>query len=125
MLKIIKERTPETITTHRIEFFYSEDRNVGFCFPANPDGTIALDQMIDEAKVNYEYCLTNTDLIGPEFNTYTNTYINPAVGRCTCGADIVLENKYLGATDCKCGRWYNLFGQELTDPKYWEVNYEY
>lgn len=32
-----------------------------------------------------------------------------------------LVNQYQGACPCpKCGQWYNLFGQELINPQYWE-----
>lgn len=120
MLKIIKERTPETITEYYIEYTYKDDPDAGFCFPANRDGTPAFDKMPPEAKANYERCLTNKCLTEAEFKAYIRTYINPAVGKCICGREVVLDSDYMGAVRCDCGRWYNLFGQELRDPKYWE-----
>ena len=57
MLKIIKERTPETIIDYYLEFTYKDDPNTGFMFPANPDGTPAFDKMSKRAKANYESCL--------------------------------------------------------------------
>lgn len=120
MIKIIKERTPRTFIKHYIEFFYKDDPHAGFCFPANKDGTIALDQMPPEAIANYNSCLTDDRLEGPEFTTNTHTYIEPAVGLCSCGEEVVLDADYGGAVRCECGRWYNLFGQELRDPEYWE-----
>ena len=120
MIKIIKERTPETIVDYTIEFFYKNDPDAGFCFPANKDETPAFEKMCTEAKVNYERCLTDVRLTGPEFTVNKRTYINPAVGKCICGVEVVLECDHSGAVRCDCGRWYNLFGQELRDPKYWE-----
>jgi hypothetical protein len=120
MIKIIKERTPETIIDRYIEFKYKDDPNAGFVFPANSDGTPAFDKMTSEATANYEKCLTDDRLTEPEFKVDKRTYMSPAVGKCSCGAHVVLEADYAGAAQCECGRWYNLFGQELRDPKYWE-----
>ena len=119
MLKIIKERTPETIITYTIEFNYKDDPTAGFVFPANPDGTPAFDKMPEAAKINYEKCLTDSRLTEAEFKVTKHTYMNPAVGECSCGKEVVLVGGYEGATQCECGRWYNLFGQSLIDPKYW------
>lgn len=125
MLEIIKERTKETVVDYFIDFVNKEDSESGFSFPANSDGTIALDKMPDCAKANYEMCLSDDRFIGPEFNTRTFTYTDPAVGKCVCGKEVILESGYYGAVSCECGRWYNLFGQELKDPKYWEEDYDY
>ena len=120
MLTIIKERTPETLVDFRIEFTYKDDPNAGFCFPATPKGEPDYFFMPKEARANYEKCLTDDRLIGPEFTKTKRTYMNPAVGKCSCGREVVLECDYSGAVRCECGKWYNLFGQELRDPEYWE-----
>jgi hypothetical protein len=120
MLKIIKERTPVTVTEYFIEFKYKDDPNAGFCFPANKDGTPAFDKMCSEAVSNYKSCLTDDRLTEAEFTTNTFTYVDSAIGECTCGALVTLDGDYQGAVMCECGRWYNLFGQSLRDPKYWE-----
>ena len=46
---------------------------------------------------------------------------SPAFVRDThCGAEFYLQDEYLGACECpRCGQWFNLFGQELTDPRGW------
>lgn len=120
MIKIIQERTHKTITEYHIEFQYEDDPNSGFCFPANKDHTPALEQMCPEAIVSYNRCLNNDRLIGPKFTTNTYSYTEPAIGRCICGSEVVLDSDYMGAVQCECGRWYNIFGQSLRDPKYWE-----
>ena len=119
MLKIIKERTPETIKEYYIEFWYKDDPEAGFCFPATPSGDPDFNSMSPEAIANYNACLTDNRLTEAEFSCRTHTYINPAVGQCVCGQEVILEGGYMGATQCECGRWYNLFGQSLIDPKYW------
>ena len=37
---------------------------------------------------------------------------------------VYLYDRYRAACQCpKCGRWYNLFGQELLPPEMWEEDY--
>lgn len=124
MLKIIKERTPETIIEYYLEFKYKDDPDAGFCFPATHLGDPDFDRMSDEAIANYQACLTDKRLTEEEFTKHKWTYMNPAIGICSCGRDVVLECDHAGAVRCECGRWYNLFGQELRDPKYWEEDDE-
>jgi hypothetical protein len=125
MLKIIKERTPETIIDRYIEFTYKDDPNAGFVFPALPNGEPDFENMPKEAILNYNNCLNDVRLDGPELRVDKRHYMNPAVGKCSCGAEVILDADYAGAVRCECGRWYNLFGQELRDPKYWEEDDEY
>ena len=119
MLKIIKERTPEVIKEYYIEFRYKDDPEAGFCFPATSTGAPDFARMTPEAKANYEACLTDERLIQEEFEPREWTYMNPAVGLCSCSKEVILECDHSGAVQCECGRWYNLFGQSLIDPKYW------
>lgn len=123
MLNIIKERTPITITDYYIEFKYKDDPEAGFRFPATSSGAPKFNDMTPEAIANYKRCLTDERLTEAEFITDTHTYMEPAVGKCVCGEEVVLDADYSGAVRCECGRWYNLFGQSLKDPKYWEEEY--
>ena len=120
MLKIVRERAPEEIVDRYIEFDYKDDPDAGFRFPALANGEPDFKHMMPEAKANYERCLTDDRLTAPEFIVDKRTYMNPAVGKCSCGKEVVLDCDYIGAVRCECGRWYNLFGQELRDPEYWE-----
>ena len=124
MIKIIKEREPVTIKEYFIEFKYKDDPNAGFCFPATSHGEPDFNSMTSEAQANYKACLTDNRLTEAEFTKSAHTYIEPAVGKCICGSHVTLDADYMGAVRCECGRWYNLFGQSLRDPKYWE-NDEY
>lgn len=125
MIKIIKERTPVTVTECYIEFKYKDDPAAGFCFPAVAPGVPKFSSMTPEAIANYKACLTDDRLTEAEFTTTTHTYMEPAIGKCICGAEVVLDSDYAGAVRCNCSKWYNLFGQELLDPKYWEEDDEY
>lgn len=120
MIEIIKERTPVTVTDYRIEFKYKDDPEAGYSFPANKDRTPAFDKMSKDAMANYEGCLTDNRFTGAEFITNTRSYTEPAVGKCSCGSEVTLASSYMGAVQCSCGKWYNVFGQSLKDPKYWK-----
>lgn len=120
MLKNIVERRPEEIIERTIEFTSSE--GYGFSFDADTKGNPILTN--DAQRANYEYAMANEKEFDVEFNEFVvrrRIYINPAYGTCTCGTKVILENDYEGATRCEgCGKWYNLYGQELLDPEYWE-----
>lgn len=120
MLKIIKPRTPVKFRDYTIEYRYKDDPNAGFTFPANSDGSPDFASMGLEMLANYEACLSDKRLTEAEFTKHEWTYVEPALGLCSCGREVVLEGDYAGAVKCECGKWYNLFGQELLDPKYWE-----
>lgn len=120
MLKLIKERTPTKIRDYTIEFRYKNDPNAGFSFPATRHGDPDFPAMGSEMRANYEACLSNKSLTEGEFIKHEWTYVEPAFGICSCGKEVVLDCGHDGAVQCECGKWYNLFGQELLDPEYWE-----
>ena len=120
MLKNIVPRNLETITEYKIEFF--RDENGGFSFDADKDGNPMFS--CKEAEANYRYAMDHPEEFPyafNKFNEYSRDYWEPAHGTCSCGNEVSLVNEYRGACQCsKCGRWYNLFGQMLKDPEYWE-----
>lgn len=126
MLKIIKERTVRKEKSYWINFDSKADPSWGFVFPANSNETPVLEQMCDEAKKNYFECEASTDKYNRWFEEREHTIVEPAVGKCVCGGEVELDAdfSYHGAVQCeKCGKWYNLFGQALVDPEYWEDDY--
>ena len=122
MLEIIKERTVRYEKEYYINFDYKDDHSCGFIFPANSDGTPALDKMTEEAKINYYACLADKDTYDRWFEEREVRVVDYAVGKCKCGHEVELADEaWMGAVQCeKCGKWYNIYGQELVDPKYWE-----
>lgn len=120
MLKLIKQRTPVKFREYTIEFRYKDDPNAGFSFPATCHGDPDFPAMGSEMRANYEACLSDKSLTEGEFTKHEWTYIEPALGLCSCGKEVVLDCGHDLAVQCECGKWYNLFGQELWDPKYWE-----
>lgn len=119
-MKIIKEREKKEETYYTYDF----DRNDGggFTFPCNSIGEVQLNGCNRE---NYEFCVKNkSDFAWHGIVEHRNTYYESAVGECTCGEKVILEAQYMGACQCpKCGKWYNIFGQALLDPEFWEDDY--
>lgn len=96
----------------------------GFSFPCNASGELLLEQMPEAAQKNYRWALDHPEEFDVEFNRLRRSvhrYREPAHGTCSCGAEVHLVNQYQGACECEsCGRWYNLFGQELLPPDRWD-----
>lgn len=126
MLNIIRQRTTHTEVEYRIDF--TDADGCGFSFPCDEHGNIQFDDDNPELgraqRDNYDYAMSHKERFTAEyakFNTRKYTVIDPAVGKCVCGEIVELYDQYQGACSCpKCGQWYNLFGQSLVDPEYWE-----
>ena len=96
----------------------------GFSFPCNEHGEL-LSNINEYAIANYRRCLEHPEkfvrfnkVIEQEYTVKDNAH-----GTCSCGNEVQLYDAYYGACQCeKCGKWYNLFGQELLQPEYWDVD---
>ena len=110
-------------TDYELEFLYP-GRDGGFSFPCRKDGSLY--PMTEAAKINYEWCVSNEDKFEVYNKITSRKYAStdPAHGRCECGREVYLTNQYYGACQCECGRWYNLFGQELNPPDMWEEPFD-
>ena len=120
-MKIIQERRTVLLEDYYIDFDYGDGS--GFRFPATLSGNLCEWDMTEEAKRNYEWCMFHKELfeVWNEFHTNRRHYTEPAIGECICGQQVVLEDQYMGACECpKCHRWYNIYGQSLVNPMYWE-----
>ena len=125
MLKIIRARTTRQVVEYYIEFTDAE--GAGFSFPTDLSGKIIYDadpQVAQAQRENYEFALAHKELYTEQYNEFVPrkyTVVDNAIGLCRCKSKVELYDQYLGACQCqKCGRWYNLYGQELLDPQYWE-----
>lgn len=119
-MKIIKERTPVTELRRTRVFDLIEDPNCGLAFDLDKEGMPIFRS--EEGRKNFELAISRPDLYEDKgIVTDTISYTEPAEGRCSCGKTVILDSGYSGAVQCHgCGRWYNPFGQQLLDPKYWE-----
>lgn len=120
MAKII-EPTHRVLTKRKVRLFeFLEDRNCGFQFDV-VDGDIVFH--CEAAKKNFQYCLAHPEEYEDKgIVTQNETYWQEARAICECGQEILLSDAYFGASQCEhCGRWHNLYGQELLPPECWEV----
>ena len=122
MVKVIHGER-KTLVEYKREFELIECPNAGFSFPCKENGELIVNEFYDSWKPNYDNCIAHPEKyrdIG--IQKYTWNYREPNVGTCSCGEEIVLERD----TMCpKCGQWYNVFGQALVDPEYWEEDEDY
>lgn len=119
MLHNIIKSEIETTEWYEVEFLV--DRNGGLGFPCDKDGNVS--DLSEAAQRNYEDALAHPEKFPYCFNKvrkHTRSWKNPAHGTCDCGEEVYLVNQYMGACECdNCGRWYNMFGQQLKNPEYW------
>ena len=120
MLKDYKPREYHTIVEYGLRFFY--DDNGGFEFPCDAAGNVCISEMEQCAVDNLMWCMAHPEKFQTfgEVQTYRRRVADPAHGKCSCGREVFLWDQYMGACECECGRWYNLFGQELLPPEEWE-----
>lgn len=112
----------DTKTVVRYSLVFTDGDGNGYSFPCDADGVV-VDNLPPEAKENLKWCFEHPDEfeVYDEIERYEDRVVEHAHGTCTCGNEVYLYDEYYGACRCeKCGRWYNMFGQELLDPKYWE-----
>lgn len=110
------------------ELVFDDGRNNGFGFPCNRDGKLLeSEEQNPAAHENYRNCLKHPGRFA-RFNKvvrYERSVRDNARGTCICGSEVELYGQYLGACQCPgCGRWYNLFGQELLPPDKWQEDSE-
>ena len=133
---MLKNYTPsewKTETWH--ELVFDDGWGNGLCFsPCDENGNILPwpesdpnHLAIDEARrKNRDSALAHPEKY-VRFNKVikrTQEYKEPPQALCECGAEFPMLNEYMGACECPgCGKWYNLFGQELLPPDRWEEAY--
>lgn len=122
---MLKNYTPaEYRTVTEYELVFDDGRNNGFGFPCDREGRLL--QSAEEnpaAHENLMFCLAHPEKF-ERFNKVVKQKWQArenAHGTCSCGEEMELWDQHLGACQCpRCGRWYNLFGQELVPPEHWE-----
>lgn len=115
-------RERKVITRYTLVF--DDGTNNGFSFPCDEHGKPI--DLTPAAQANLSRCLEHPEHFA-RFNqviAQKQYFTEPARGTCACGKEIELFDQYLGACECPhCGRWYNLFGQNLLPPNQWEEDF--
>lgn len=121
MVKIIKEAHREYIVESNLEYRYRDDPDSGFAFPWR-NGAVQLNPQSEE---NYKWCQEHPDEIEClGVVKITTSHWVPSLAKCECGEKFYLDGSYYGSNQCpQCGRWYNIWGQEIRSPDQWEEDF--
>lgn len=122
MIKVYKPAFTEIITEYSLVF--DDGHHNGFSFPCDENGKLPENMKYEKPAAfdNYIDCLKHPERF-LRFNKVVKeerSVRNCASGVCSCGERVYLYDQHCGACQCpNCGKWYNLFGQELISPEEW------
>lgn len=124
-MEIIREPYVEEDVYYTLDYDIKGDPGSGFTFPCDNEGNIG--QLNEAAEESYHFCQQHIDNYnGPFIRKHITRYRHGATIKCDCGNIFELQNQYYGACQCEnCQQWYNLFGQYLTDPEYWDKSCDF
>lgn len=120
---MLKNYTPRRYYTHReYRLEWTDEHGNGFSFPCDANGNVDVSTLAKEARENLQYCMSNPEgfEIAGELQIHEWRCHDDAHGTCSCGREVLLFDQYYGTCECECGKWYNMFGQEVLPPEYWE-----
>ena len=115
----------EYVTEVRYELAFDDGYGNGYGFPCDANGVVD-GGLTSDALRNLEYCRQHPEAFkrANEVIEIRLQYKEEDRGTCRCGETVYLHDQHQAACQCpKCGRWYNLFGQELLPPEMWEEDY--
>jgi len=119
----VRRAQTKTVVSYARSFVYADDRGAGFSFPCTAAGKLIDDKLHPSnpaARANYAACLSGTSngkaVLDRGVVKREHSYKEPAVIKCACGRNVTLHHDDIA---CKCGRHYNIFGQELAPRSQW------
>ena len=120
-MEILSQRQFVVTTTYSL-FFQWVDSTPGHGMGFDCDQNGVVDMVALEKKPaaleNYRKCLSGEHKVKPpQIQTFTHSYSEPAIGRCQCGCEVVLDS--FTCTCDGCGRDYNSSGQLLAPRSQW------
>jgi hypothetical protein len=116
MTKLIRISERKKEETYSIVYKYKNSPGSSFSFGCNKDGVLL--PMTAPAFVSLEYVKTHPDLFyEPIKEIYVHRWTEPAMIECNCGEYLTLDDPMTNV--CKCGQYYNGYGQQLVPPSQW------
>ncbi len=123
MPKFIRKARRVTVTSLVRVFDYADEPGSGFSFPCDEKGLSRADgkPLNIGARANYAACLAGVvgghAVIDRGIERHEHRYNEPAIIACVaCGKSVTLDHD---SARCRCGRYYSLSGQALSDPSNW------
>lgn len=115
-MKIIKQSEHVTEVEYSHLYRWRNDPGAGFSFSCDEDGK--LHKMTKHARKNYKKCQNGEyDVVYLGIQQWERSWINPSVGLCECGTEVILDS--FTNTCERCGRDYNQSGTLLAPREQW------
>jgi len=108
------------------QYFNGKQFNSGYGFPVDKNGRLLSTEK--PAQNNFNRLPHDPEYIDFGVQELHRKYMEPAVGKCSCGGKVVLDGSYMGVSQCGCcGKWYDMNGHEMNPPEQWEepIDYDY
>lgn len=124
-MKIIKHREMVETSDNRRSFHYENCPGAGFSFPCNHRGIVDVAALNPAAFENYQKCVQGytvingkrENIIDDGLQVLKSRYMDPAIGVCDCGAEVILDSFTNTCDGCEAD--YNMSGQMLADRRFW------
>jgi hypothetical protein len=116
-MTIISRRERVEAYTYRLSFDRIERDGSGFGFDCDEHGNLLGNEFATKERRELQAAELRLDpgFFAPYISKWNASYTNCAVGRCTCGAEVQLEDPLFNQCD-RCHRYWNICGQEKIDP---------
>jgi hypothetical protein len=114
-MKIIRQRERKEEIEYVHDFVSVEDPSRGFAINCSESGQ-PIDKAARERYAELQQDVKAGKLRYKGLRMFAHRWTEPAVGRCHCGREVVLD----GFTNtCRCGSDYNFAGQALAPRSQW------
>lgn len=114
-MKIIKQRERKTNVRYYLSFEWSDTPGCGFNFDCDKKGNVLTTTANNS---NYQKCISGEyDVIAEGIQKRESSYMSPAIGRCTCGEEVILDS-FTNTCD-RCNKDYNMQGDLLAPRSQW------
>lgn len=120
-MKIIEEEVKELCLV------YEDRQGGGYSFPCDKQGNIVWEKCPspENIKRSLAYCKAHPEEWNGKNGEVVTLISRIRYGICPqCGNRVYFGGSgwasYMGAAECECGLWYNVFGQAIKPPEEWD-----
>jgi hypothetical protein len=94
-----------------------DEHGGGYAFDCNADGSLVVmgSETVEQRQARIDAIVAEGLHTAPRVARRSHSYIEPAVARCNCGAEVCLADPLDNECE-RCGRWFNCCGQEVVNP---------
>ena len=116
-MKIISRRERIEEVSYCLYFASKGTRGAGWGPSCDKDGNVLGDSYAtkEQREAAVAEARLDPDFEAPYVRAQTHGYMQCAIGRCTCGAEVQLEDPLFNECD-RCHRYWNMSGQEKINP---------